>query len=149
MAHHHAGRDRASLVRGWALRGLVAAAAAGALAGPAGATASCTNTKLGARDKDQTIVLTHACDRLTVTLNQSFDGGYAWSVSHKPAASVLKRVSAKSVATEPPGTPGGTNHYVIVYRAVGKGKTALKLIEDRAFEAHSTIATFSLTVRVK
>ncbi|MGH2872534.1 MAG: protease inhibitor I42 family protein [Solirubrobacteraceae bacterium] len=81
--------------------------------------------------------------------HQSFDGGYRWSVSHKPVAAVLKLVSAKSVATKPAGSVGGTNDYVIVYRAVGRGKTALKLIEDRSFQARSTIAKFSLTIRGK
>lgn len=128
---------------------LDAPAAAGALAAPAGTTASCTNLKLGARASGKTVVLNRPGDHLIITLTQSFDGGYRWSVPHKPATSVLKLVSAKSVATKPAGSVGGTNDYVITYRAVATGRPPLKLIEDRSFQAHSTIAKFSLTVRVK
>jgi predicted secreted protein len=128
---------------------LLVAIALVALAAPAGARPACTNTKLGAHSSGKRIVLHGACDRLTITLLQSFDGGYAWSVSHRPAGSVLKLVSARSVATEPAGTVGGSDDYVIVYRAAGAGTTSLKLVEARSFEPHRPVATFSLTVRVK
>jgi predicted secreted protein len=124
------------------------ALAVGALAGPAAATPACSNTKLSARSSGKTITLTRVCDTITITLEQSSDGGYAWTVSRKPAASVLKLVSARSASTVTAPVVGAPGKYTAVYRAVGRGTAGLKLIESRSFQAGSTIGTFSITVRV-
>jgi hypothetical protein len=146
MSHRYSSFPLSAFVRGLLLCALLASLGAGATS--AGAAAACSDAKLNARSSGKTIVLGRPCDRITITLSQAFDGGYAWSVSRKPAASILKLVSAKSVATNPPGTVGGSDDYVIVYRGVGRGKTSFKLIEHQSFDAHSTIATFSVAVRV-
>jgi len=88
------------------------------------------------------------CDRLTIRLTEDFDGGYKWTVSHRPASKILRLVSNQAVRTEPPGVVGGTDERVVVYRAIGKGKTSLKLIESRSFQRDSQIAKFTLSVRV-
>ena len=146
MSNHHSSIGRLAFLRGLSLCALLASVGAGASS--AGAAAPCTTTKLSAHSSGKTVVLEGTCDRIKITLTQSFDAGFSWSVSRKPAASILKLVSAKSVRTEPPGTVGGTDDYVVGYRGVGRGKTSLKLTENRVYGGHSTLATFSLTVRV-
>jgi predicted secreted protein len=116
---------------------------------PTGAGArTCKNVSLGAKNSGQTVLL-RPCDRVTIRLREAFDGGYQWKVTRRPAASVLRLVSDKVVVTTPKGAVGGTDRRVFVYRAVGKGRTSLKLGESRPFMRHSQIAKFTLFARVK
>jgi predicted secreted protein len=112
-----------------------------------GRAAGCTNTTVRANASGRSLVL-QRCDRLTIRLTESFDGGYAWTVSHRPASRILELVSNQAVRTEPAGVVGGTDERVVVYRAVGTGTTSLRLIESRSLQRGSQIATFALSVRV-
>lgn len=119
-------------------------------AGPAaGAARTCRHLTLDHRNSGQSLVL-HVCDRVTIRLAEQSDGGYTWRQSKRPAPTVLKLVSDKTVVRKlPPGAVGGSDTRVFVYRAVAKGKTSLKLTESRPFMRHSQIASFTLAVRVK
>lgn len=121
--------------------GAVAAAPATSMA------RTCGNVTLGQKNSGHTVTL-HRCERLTIRLKQAFDGGYSWKVARRPAPSILKLVSDKTVAPTPKGAVGGTDTRLFVYRAVGKGKTSLRLTEGRPFVPHSQIAKFTLFVRV-
>jgi predicted secreted protein len=131
-------------------RALAAAAAILALAVlPAGASArTCKKLTVGQKSSGHTVTL-HHCDRLTIRLTQQFDGGYQWKIVRRPSAKVLKLVSNKTVAPPVTGLVGGTDTRVIVYRAVGKGQTSLKLVESRSFQRNSQIAKFTLVVHVR
>jgi predicted secreted protein len=94
-------------------------------------------------------VILHRCERVTIRLKQQFDGGYTWKVARPPSPSILKLVSDRTVVTTPKGVVGGADTRVFVYRAVGKGKTSLRLAESQSFTRHSQIAKFTLSVRVR
>ena len=109
---------------------------------------TCGNLTLGEKSSGRTVTL-HPCEQVTIRLKQQFDGGYQWKATHRPAPSILKLVSDKTVATTPTGLVGGADRRVFVYRAVGKGRTALTLTESRPFARNSQIAKFTLFVRVR
>jgi predicted secreted protein len=89
-------------------------------------------------------------ERFKVRLRQHSDGGYLWHYAKKPKASVLKRVKKKTI------TPchaaycvGGNTIIVWTFKAVGRGRTKLALVEKRSFGNRKPIHRFRLTVRVR
>jgi predicted secreted protein len=113
-----------------------------------GVAKTCGNLTVGKKSSGQTVTL-HRCERLTIRLNEAFDGGYQWKATRRPAPSILKLLSDRAISNAPKGAVGGTDTRVFVYRAVGKGRTSLKLTESRPFVPHSQIAKFTLIVRVR
>lgn len=93
--------------------------------------------------------------KLTVKLRQSSDGGYRWTTGKATKARVLKLIKMSTVAKPCTGSPycaiGADTTFVATYKAVGKGRTKVRLVEKRSFEPATTkpIASFRLSVRVK
>lgn len=86
---------------------------------------------------------------LTLTLQQSSDGGYAWAFATQPNSAVL---ALQGQQTLPPASPlpagsvGGSTRFRATFQAVGPGTTSFTLNEARGTEP--PIQTYSLTVTV-
>jgi predicted secreted protein len=89
--------------------------------------------------------------RFKVRLSQHTDGGYLWRYRTRPNAAVLKRVKKRTI------TPchaaycvGGKSTIVWTFKAVGRGRTRIRLVEKRPFEKkQKPIHRFKLRVRVR
>ena len=94
-----------------------------------GATsASAFEVRATSADNGKTVHLNRG-DRLQVTLSENAGTGYAWRLTRRPMAGVLRGLSNRHVApasTNPPtaGTPG---RRIVRWRAVGRGTTSLRL----------------------
>ena len=129
------------------LAATAALAAAGASAA-AGLPAGCRSIALTAAANGRSLVL-RPCDRVTISLAESDDGGYRWIVTRPPARQVLRLVSSRAVPTPVPvGTVGGPVTRVIVYTVTAAGTTSLALEQERSQAAGGDL-TFAVSIRVR
>ena len=84
-----------------------------------------------------------------VSLQACGDCGDHWAYKHRPASAVLEQIGTpKTVSEAPPGAVGGNNHKVWTFKAVGQGKTTMRMVERTARDHNKVIGHFTLTVEV-
>lgn len=85
-----------------------------------------------------------------VRLKQHTGGGYLWQYRRKPNPAVLKRVKKRTITPcKAAYCVGGNSIIVWTFKAVGRGRTTLALVERRSFGNRKPINRFSLRVRVR
>jgi predicted secreted protein len=86
--------------------------------------------------------------RLTISFKDNNPStGYSWSYAAKPSRSVLALVSDRT-ASEPSGVAGAPQPRTIIYRALAKGTTRLRLVLLPPGRGAKPTATLALTVTV-
>ncbi len=94
-------------------------------------------------------VYLHQGDTLTVTLREVKDGGFSWRTLAAPAPAVLRTLSSRYVAPNlPAGSVGGEGKRVNRYRAVGAGRTRVRLADYGPSRGAKPVGRFTLTVVV-
>ena len=94
----------------------------------AASPATAFEVRATASDNGKTVHLTRG-DVLQVTLAENAGTGYAWRLTRRPAASILRQLSNRFVAppqTNPP-TVGAPGRRVVRWRATNRGATSLRL----------------------
>jgi hypothetical protein len=101
------------------------------------------------RDTGRTLRL-HVGDRLRVRLVTVTDGNFFWHYVHRPDPSVVKVVRKRIIAPKlPPGAVGGEAHTVYRLKAVGTGRTSLRLAYYQGTMRHHVAKRFVLIFRVR
>ncbi len=86
--------------------------------------------------------------RLTISFKDNNPStGYGWSYTAKPSRKVLALVSDRTAA-EPSGVVGSPQPRTIIYRAVAKGTTRVRLVLLPPGRGTKPAATLALTVSV-
>ena len=102
----------------------------------------------GASDSGKTVRVAKGAT-FVVKLKQASDGGYLWRYRVKPDPKVLRRVKHKTTSScHAPYCVGGTTTIFWTFKAVGRGRTTVDLIEKRSFEK-KPIKRFKLIVKVR
>lgn len=102
------------------------------------------------RDSGRSISL-HRGDLLQVSLVENPSTGFSWRTVRRPSRKVLKLTSNRFVSppqTSPP-TVGAPGRRVIVWRAVGSGRTTLKLGLFPPGSNTKAVKSFRLSIAVK
>jgi predicted secreted protein len=85
-----------------------------------------------------------------VRLKQHTGGGYLWRYAKRPDRAVVKRVKKRTITPcKAAYCVGGNSIIVWTFKAVGRGRTKIRLVEQRPFEKDKKpINRFKLSVRV-
>jgi predicted secreted protein len=85
-----------------------------------------------------------------VILATASDGGYSWTVKHRPASKVVAVVSKKvKPYHHKRGVVGAGSRTIYTFRATGAGKTSFRLIERQPFNKKHVVERFNLKEIVK
>ncbi len=125
---------------------VIASALALALTPTAGSAAAPAGTPVYHHSDSGRTVHVVPGEKFKVRLKVCETCGYRWSFAHRPAKDVVKLVDKHRVSSAKPPEVGGINTITWTYKAVGHGKTRIKLIQRSP--AQKVVKHFALTVKV-
>jgi predicted secreted protein len=136
--------------------GVLAAAAAAAVLASQVATGLADPTSTRAtvptythRDSGRTLHL-HVGDRLRIRLLTVTDGDFFWHFVRRPDPAVVRVVRKRIVAPKlAPGQVGGAAHTIYRLRAVGEGRTRIRLVYYQGTMRQQVAKRFTLRFRVR
>jgi hypothetical protein len=115
----------------------------------AGATSKCRTVYAEGTDTSNppSSLVAHVCDRIDIDLVIGTQGQIVpdWSVSRQPATKVVRFVSKKYGGSDPSGE---TATQEFRFRAVGTGRTSIKLRETTASPGYGTLGSVTVKITV-